>query len=118
MTIDIIPKCGILALESEVNKMIAWYWLIVAFCAGIALSVFCNEYFDGGINVITEIISVIALVLLFVPIVFYHIFLKNTIHPVEPVTFERIMKSEKSRSKSWKIGSRLYLCYERNAGHI
>ena len=57
--------------------MIAWYWLIVAFCAGIALAVFCNEYFDGGINVITEIISVIALVLLFVPIVFYHIFLKK-----------------------------------------
>ena len=93
--------------------MISWYWLIGAFCAGVALSVFCNEYFDGGINVITEILAGIALVLLFVPIVFYHIFLKNTIHPVKPTTFEYF-----SPSKSWKIASRLYLCYDRNAEHV
>jgi hypothetical protein len=98
--------------------MISWYWLIVAFCAGVALSVFCNEYFDGGFSVITEILSGIALVLLFVPIVFYNIFLKNTIHPVEPATFERIVKMEKSSSKSWKIAGRLYLCFDRSARHI
>ena len=94
--------------------MIAWYWLIVAFCVGVAFASLTYELFDW-INFWTEFVACISLVILFIPIVFYHIFLKNTIHPVEPATFERIIANNDGLSKNWKITNRLYVCFEPKA---
>lgn len=61
--------------------MVAWYWLIVSAVGGIVFTKFCDEYFDWD-NVLTEIISWIALVVLYIPLFIYHVFFKLTIKPV------------------------------------
>ena len=99
--------------------MISWYWIIVAVLLTNAITCFTYEFFDWE-NVWTEIISFLALIVLYVPISIYHIFFKNTIHPVEENRFEEICRewfSKKDGTKYFHCFGNLYFWIDPAAKH-
>lgn len=58
--------------------MVAWYWLILAFCVGIAFATITDEWCEWE-NTLTDVLAWIALIIGFVPLAFYCIFLKLTV---------------------------------------
>lgn len=54
--------------------MVIWYWLVIAFCAGVVFATFINEWFDWD-NTLTDILADITLVITFVPLWIYNAFL-------------------------------------------
>ena len=80
--------------------MVAWYWLILAFCVGIAFATITDEWCDWE-NTLTDVLAWIALIIGFVPLAFYCIFLKLTIfHPTTREKFEESKRLAKKLVKS------------------
>ena len=100
--------------------MVDWYWLIVVFLLTNAITSFTYEYFEWQ-NLWVDIIGGLAFIVLYLPMSFYHIFLKNTIHPISQTRFNEIQEKwikTKEISKSIKIGKNLYLWIDPNAKHL
>lgn len=80
--------------------MVAWYWLILAFCVGIAFATITDEWCEWE-NTLTDVLAWIALIIGFVPLAFYCIFLKLTVfHPTTPEKFEEVKRLAKKLVKS------------------
>lgn len=91
--------------------MVAWYWLIVSAMCGIVFAKVCEEIFDWD-NFLTETIAFITMVVLFVPLVFYGMFLKLTLHPVSEKRMEEV-----GIVPTLRVGN-FCLCFDIKAKHI
>ena len=92
-------------LQKGDKKMVAWYWLIVAFLLGNAFATFTYEQFEWD-NIWSSIVAFLALIVLYIPMAFYKIFLNNTIHPVSRERYERLKAEwlKDSKSKCFNLG--------------
>lgn len=98
--------------------MIAWYWLIVAFCVGIAFATFTDEWFDWD-NTLTDILAGITLVIVFIPLSIYNFFFKLTlVCPVSIEKFEQTKATCKDKEKTYHLFSNLYLWIDPQAETI
>lgn len=100
--------------------MISWYWIIVAILLTNAVTCFTYEFWDWK-NIWAEIISFLALIVLYVPVGLYHIFGKNTIHPVEENTFKEVRRewySKDDGSKCFHVFGNLYFWIDPTAKHL
>lgn len=98
--------------------MIAWYWLIVAFCVGIAFATFTDEWFDWN-NTLTDILAGITLVIVFIPLWIYSFFFKLTfVYPVSPEKFENAKAMRKDKEKTYHLFGNLYLWIDPQAKAI
>lgn len=50
--------------------MVAWYWLILAFCVGIAFATITDEWCEWE-NTLTDVLAWIALIIGFVPLALF-----------------------------------------------
>ena len=91
--------------------MVAWYWLIVSAIGGIVFAKACEEFFDWD-NFLTETIAFLTMVVLFVPLTFYGIFLKLTLHPVSEKRMEEI-----GIIPTLRIGN-FCLCFDKKAKRL
>lgn len=88
--------------------MVAWYWLTVAFCVGIAFATFSDEFFDWD-NIITEIFASITLIITFIPMWIYNAFFKLTVaHPVTKEQFELAKSESEPHEKAKHLFGELY----------
>ena len=85
--------------------MVVWYWLIVAFLLGNAFATFTYEQFEWD-NIWSSIVAFLALIVLYIPMVFYKIFLNNTIHPISRERFEKLKTEwlKDRKSKCFNLG--------------
>ena len=100
--------------------MVNWYWLIVVFLLTNAITAFTYEFFEWD-NLWVDIIGGLAYVVLYIPIGFYHIFFKNTLHPISQSRFNEIQEhwiKTKEISKSIKIGKNLYFLVDPDAKRL
>jgi hypothetical protein len=93
--------------------MVAWYWVIVAILITNAITSFTYEFFEWD-NLWVDFIGLLALIILYVPLSLYHIFLKNTIHAITPIRFEKLMTSWKNdrRMKVFSLPYGFYFCVD------
>lgn len=88
--------------------MVAWYWLILAFCVGIAFATITDEWCEWE-NTLTDVLAWIALIIGFVPLAFYCIFLKLTVfHPTTPEKFEEVKKVSGETCKIYRVCGNVY----------
>ena len=80
--------------------MVAWYWIIVAFVIGNAFAAFTYELFEWD-NIWVEIVSTLAIIVLYPILAIYHICFKNTIEPVSRERHEKL-KEEWLRDRKSK----------------
>lgn len=97
--------------------MVAWYWLIVAFLLGMAFVALTNEWFDYE-TIIYEIASAVALVVCFIPCVFYCCFIKNVFPGVDPDKFEEVKKIMDKSEKVIHVCGRLYFFIDKDAKKV
>jgi hypothetical protein len=100
--------------------MIDWYWLIVVFLLTNAITAFTYEFFEWE-NLWVEVIGWLALIVLYLPLSFYHIFFKNTLHPISQTRFNELQEKwieTKEINKSIKIGKNLYLWIDLDAKRL
>lgn len=88
--------------------MVEWYWLILAFCVGIAFATITDEWCEWE-NTLTDILAWIAIIIGFVPLTFYSMFLKLTIfNPVEQKTFDSVKKTNVPPTQVFHLFGNLY----------
>jgi hypothetical protein len=92
--------------------MVAWYWLIVSAIGGIVIAKACEEIFDLD-NILTEVISFLALVIAFIPICIYRIFFRLTI---KPVLKRRWDKADLTLKKH--LFGNLWFCVDKEAKYL
>lgn len=95
--------------------MVAWYWLILAFCVGIAFATITDEWCEWE-NTLTDILAWIAIIIGFVPLTFYSMFLKLTIfNPVEQKTFDDVKKTNIPPTRVFHLFGNFYFWVEPTA---
>lgn len=98
--------------------MVAWYWLIIVFCIGIAFATFFNEWFDWD-NTLTDALTGITLVITFIPMQIYNAFFKSTIiRPVSKSQFEKVKSVHRTGRKIKHLFGNLYSWYDPQANSI
>lgn len=98
--------------------MVIWYWLVIAFCAGVVFATFINEWFDWD-NTLTDILADITLVITFVPLWIYNAFFKLTVaHPVTKEQFEKVKNEYIPDEKVKYLFGNLYSWYAPKANSI
>ena len=99
--------------------MVAWYWIIVAILLTNAITSFTYEYFEWD-NLWVDFIGLLALVILYVPLTIYHIFFKNTTHPITTTRFEELktLWAEDERCKVSHVCGGLYFCADPKARRL
>ena len=96
--------------------MIRWYWIIVAVFVTNLVTALVNEQFELDYWW-KEIISAIVLVIVFIPTMFYKIFLRLVIFPVSTTRFEDMQKNwvEEDTSKVYHVFRNIYLWIDPDA---
>lgn len=103
-------------LQKGDKKMVAWYWLIVAFLLGNLFASFACDYFE---EFWSSVIAGIWIVVIFIPYSIYSIFFRNTIKPIEKEWFEdRVNKWKKDDSKVFHVCGNLYFWIDPKAKRI
>lgn len=74
--------------------MVAWYWLIAAFLGGGVL-VAITECAVEWENLVMEFFCGVGYVVLFIPLMFYNIFIKNVFPPIPLERWDKLSKDEK-----------------------
>ena len=99
--------------------MVAWYWILVAILLTNAITSFTYELFEWE-NLWVDFIGLLALVVLFVPLTTYHIFFKNTIHPITETRFEELktLWAKDERCKVNHVCGGLYFCTDPKARRL
>ena len=98
--------------------MVAWYWLILAFCVGIAFATITDEWCDWE-NTLTDVLAWIALIIGFVPLTFYCIFLKLTVfYPTTREKFEEVKKVSEETCKIYRVCGNVYFWIDLKATKI
>lgn len=102
--------------------MVAWYWVVVAFVAGLVFTAFSYEWWGEYFveNIATKFIALVALIVLFIPLTIYNIFFKLTVHrPVRPDQWEKYLREMDKTDRQKRIGnSNFYVCRDADATHI
>lgn len=89
--------------------MVAWYWLILAFCVGIAFATITDEWCEWE-NTLTDVLAWIALIIGFIPLAFYSMFLKLTVfHPTTQEKFEEVKKVSEETCKIYREYAVMYI---------
>lgn len=96
--------------------MIAWYWIIVAVLVTHIITVAISEQLELPYWW-AEIFSSIVLVIVFIPVMFYRIFLRLTIKPVSQTRFDTMRKDwvENDTSKVYHVFRNIYFWVDPDA---
>ena len=109
-------RCAIIKIQKdkELLKMIAWYWLIVAFILGLVLATIVREATE---NILSTICAGLAIPFVYValfPITFW----KNVVKPVSPLRFEQFQKLNIEGDRCFTIGKNLHLWHDKTTKHL
>lgn len=99
--------------------MIAWYWLVVAFVIGSAVTTIIHYWFEDANNIVTELFAAIAFPFVWVamfPIHFWMFFFR-------PITFEQWnlfqkLRKQDEKSKFHYITKNIVLMHDPNSKYI
>ena len=94
--------------------MIAWYWSVVAFIGGIVFATITWEVSDYS-NWLSSILAGIVLAVVFIPCMFYQIFLKHTIFPVPKSKWDFLITHKPfGNGKQYHLFKNIYFWYNPN----
>ena len=94
--------------------MIAWYWSVVAFIGGIVFATVTWEVCDYT-NWLSSLLAGLTLVVVFIPCMFYQIFIKHIIFPVPENKWEFLTTSKAFENrKKYHLFKNFYFWYSPN----
>lgn len=99
--------------------MIPWYWVLVAFLLGNAFATLTYELFDWE-NIWVNIVSTLALIVLYIPMSIYKIFFHNVIHPISKIRHEEMVETwvKNDTSKNYHLFKNIYFWIDPDAKRI